>query len=137
MTENQHPVPKDATAEAAHLRSEYKGWKKQAKLDRAPFVPLLKAFAPLLHDGFLPANAIRLLIYVMLKANSAGELKQSMKQTALDLGLSISTVSRTFATLEDAGLVNVLQLKEGGSSRVFLRPFPLEPSQAAQKAGER
>ncbi|HYF95170.1 MAG TPA: ArsR family transcriptional regulator [Symbiobacteriaceae bacterium] len=119
-----NPTETDVLQAGAQFRRDYRERRRRAKEMKEQYFPLPKAFLSLLNHPTVDPPAIALLLYLMLTATAAGEVRESAASIARNMGVTQSAISRRFETLEAAGLVKRLQLKPGASYHAFLRPFP-------------
>lgn len=114
-------LPKSRQAELN--RTAYKEWKSKA-LTNFGFFPIFQPFK----EGFLlrnlSGNAIRLYVYFgLMSGNDTGETWVSIDSIASYFGKSKRTISDWIKELEEAKLIERMQLKQNGVAHTFLVPY--------------
>lgn len=108
---------------ATVLRQRYFDWKKES-LNRFGFFPIFQPFKESFLLRNLSGNAIRLYIYLgLMSGNSTGETWVSIDSISNYFGKSNRAVSGWIKELEEAKLIERMQMKYNEVSHTFLVPY--------------
>lgn len=107
---------------ATELRQEHSMWRDENFLKKKGFFPVFSEFKSYL--GNLSPGAVSLFLYIGLHANNqTGECYHDINRISTFFKKSPRTISSWFKELEEAGLIEKLQLKLNGVSHTFIRPY--------------
>lgn len=107
---------------ATKLKKEHSEWRNKKFSNKDGFFPVFYDFKEYLSE--LSGGAVSLFIYIGLHANNqTGECYHDLERIANHFDRSTRTISSWFKELEDAGLIERLQLKLNGVSHTFIRPY--------------
>lgn len=108
---------------AVIYREDYGEWKEYS-LDHHGYFPIFQTFkeAFLLRD--LSGNALRLYLYLgLMSGNKTGETWVSIDTIAQYFDKSTRAISNWIKELEEAKLIERMQLENNGVSHTFLKPY--------------
>lgn len=119
--DSKKEFPKKRQAELN--RGAYKAWKSDA-LNHFGFFPIFQPFKESFHLRNLSGNAIRLYLYFgLVSGNETGESWVGIDSIAKYFGKSKRTISDWIKELEEAKLIERMQLKQNGVAHTFLCPY--------------
>ena len=117
---------------ATELRTEHSQWRDENFLNKEGFFPIFKDFKSYLNQ--VSPGAITLFIYIGLNSNNqTGECFHDIKRISDYFDKSPRTISTWFKELEEAGLIERLQLKMNGVAHTFIRPYRMRGSEPSEK----
>ena len=121
MSPNRHKNSNKQLAE--NNRKEYEEWKNLA-LDSFGFFPIFQPFKENFLLRKLSGNALRLYLYLgLMSGNQTGETWVSIETMSSYFRKSKRSISAWIKELEDAKLIERMQLELNGSSHTFLKPY--------------
>ncbi|MGN7300265.1 helix-turn-helix domain-containing protein [Ferdinandcohnia sp. SAFN-114] len=124
MTFNREELPKKRQAEMN--RAEYASWKKRG-LNNFGFFPVFQPFKETFLLKNLSGNALRLYLYLgLMSGNETGETWVTIDTMAAYFNKSKRTISGWIKELEQAELIERMQLKPDGPAHTFLKPYGYE-----------
>lgn len=107
---------------ASQFKNEHSKWRDEKFFNKSGFFPVFYDFKEYLSN--LSGGAVSLFIYIGLHANNqTGECYHDLERIADYFGRSKRTISSWFKELEDAGIIERLQLKLNGVSHTFIKPY--------------
>lgn len=107
---------------ATRLRKEHSMWRDTNFLEKKGFFPVFYDFKDKLPQ--LSGGAISLYLYFGLHSNNqTGESFHNIDRIATFFGKSSRTVSKWITELEEAELIERIQLELNGPSHTFLKPY--------------
>lgn len=108
---------------AEDKRYRYQKWKEHA-LDDFGYFPIFQPFKESFLLRNLSGNALRLYIYLgLMSGNKTGETWVTIETMAKYFDKSKRSISGWIKELEEAGLIERMQLKPNGPSHTFLKPY--------------
>lgn len=108
--------------QATRLRKEHSQWRDEQFASKAGFFPVFYDLKDYLNH--LSSGGISLFIYLGLHSNNqTGECYHDLKRIAKYFNKSTRTISTWFKELEDAGLIEKLQLEPNTVAHTFIRPY--------------
>ena len=108
---------------AQSFEKQYSDW-KSASLNKGGYFPVFTAFKERFLLKELSGNAVKLYLYLGLySGNDTGKTWISIESMAKYFGKSPRTVSNWLRELEEAKLIERMQMEKDGVSHTFLRPY--------------
>lgn len=108
---------------ADFLEQRYSSW-KASSLEKGGYFPIFSAFKEDFLLKKLSGNAVKLYLYLGLHSgNDTGKTWVSIENIAKYFGKSPRTVSNWLQELEEAELIERMQMEKNGVSYTFLRPY--------------
>lgn len=121
---SRRKLPKNVQARLN--REEYKHWKKFS-LGSFGFFPIFQPLKESFKLRDLSGNALRIYLYLgLISDNESGETWVSIETMAKYFGKSKRTISGWLQELQEAELIERLQLEKDGVAHTFLRPYGME-----------
>ncbi|GIO35527.1 hypothetical protein J41TS12_03880 [Paenibacillus antibioticophila] len=109
-------------SQSVRLKKEHAIWRESLFAKKEGFFPLFSGFKEYLPK--LSNGAVTLFIYIGLHSNNeTGECFHSVDRIASFLKKTPRTINSYFKELEEAGLIERLQLRLNGVSHTFIRPY--------------
>lgn len=110
---------------ATRLRKEHSMWRDTNFIEKKGFFPVFYEFKEKLPQ--LSGGAVSLFLYFGLHSNNqTGESFHNIDRIAKFFGKSTRTISKWITELEEAELIERIQLELNGSSHTFLKPYKKE-----------
>ena len=109
-------------SKATHLRKEHSQWRDTNFSNKNGFFPIFYDFKELLPN--LSGGSVSLFIYLGLHSNNqTGECFHSIDKISKFFNKSPRTISTWINELENAELIQRLQLEINGPAHTFIRPY--------------
>lgn len=107
---------------ATVLRKQHSQWRDTNFINKEGFFPVFQGFKEYMSS--LSSGAISLFIYLGLHSNNlTGECSHSVEKMAKYFNKSTRTISNWIKELEEADLIERLQLKFNGVAHTFIKPY--------------
>lgn len=111
-------------SEATHLRKEHSQWRDTNFSNKAGFFPVFSDFKEILPN--ISGGSVSLFIYLGLHSNNqTGECFHSIEKIAKFFDKSPRTISTWISELENANLIQRLQLEINGPAHTFIKPYTI------------
>jgi DNA-binding transcriptional ArsR family regulator len=121
---------------ATKLRKDHSQWRDQNFLNKEGFFPVFYGFRDYLNE--LSSGAVSLFLYIGLHANNqTGECYHDLNRISKYFKKSPRTISSWFKELEEAGLIERMQLTLNGVSHTFIRPYKGDKEQGSEPVEKR
>jgi|APAga8741244001_1050109.scaffolds.fasta_scaffold20768_2 DNA-binding transcriptional ArsR family regulator len=120
---------------ATELRKNHSQWRDENFLNKEGFFPVFYGFKSYLNK--LSSGAVSLFIYIGMHSNNqTGECYHDLNRISNYFKKSPRTISSWFKELEEAGLIERMQLTLNGVSHTFIRPYREHKEQGSESIGE-
>lgn len=108
---------------ADFFEQSYSTW-KDSSLKKGGYFPIFSGFKENFLLKNLSGNALKLYIYLgMHSGNETGQTWVSIENMAKYFDKSTRTISNWLQELEEADLIERMQMKKNGVAHTFLRPY--------------